>query len=175
MTTRIILLDDSGSMRGENFQKGKIALPGFLIEEGEYVIWKFARDIECITRAKRSIIQKEIDEIFSEWKCRGDGTALYDSIYTALNIELVRGVEGEIKIIILTDGMDNASRKSLSDVMNFINEVKVKRQLSISFSLYYLREDSPKAVTRGISRGIGSSEKQLRSVAATLGASFELL
>lgn len=119
-----IILDMSGSM-GNNILSARKSIIRFLEQgeaEDEYFLVTFnqrAALVQDFTR-KSENIQGEM--AITNAKGR---TALYDAIY--LGLEIIREAQNEKKaLIIITDGEDNSSRYTFSEVKDYVKESDVQ-------------------------------------------------
>lgn len=122
--TAVLVLDRSGSMNKSGKISGlqkaasefvqltkesdKTSLIAF--NEQIHVLQPFTSDKSTLYRKIRSI------EV-------GGNTAYFDAIQRAL--ELLRPVKGRKAVIALTDGMDNSSRRSITQVIEFANKIGI--------------------------------------------------
>lgn len=121
-----LIFDVSRSM-GDNFniRKAKNAIVGFLkegTEEDEYFLVTFnqrSRLVQTFTRSSETV-QNEV-----AIQKAGGSTALYDAVYMGLDY-VKRGINDKKAIILITDGEDNSSRYSPSEVREFAKELGVQ-------------------------------------------------
>ena len=119
-----IVFDVSGSMKGEKFERAKEALSEFIQTghpEDEYFLIGFnsqpqllldgSRDSDAITR-KLSFLEPQ------------SSTALYDAAYLARD-RVLSGVHVKRAIVIISDGQDNNSRYSFSQLRRAFKESDV--------------------------------------------------
>jgi Ca-activated chloride channel homolog len=122
-----IILDISSSMKSNsNIKKAKTSIARFLSAEGnpedEYFLITFNHETKIAQTftSRRNTVQNEVAIQKS-----GGSTALYDAIYMAL--DKIKQAKNEKKALILvTDGEDNSSRYSLSDIREFTKESDVQ-------------------------------------------------
>jgi Ca-activated chloride channel homolog len=121
-----LIFDVSRSM-GDNFniRKAKNAIVGFLkegTEEDEYFLVTFNQRSTLVQTFTRSsaMVQNEI-----AMQKPGGSTALYDAVYRGLDY-VKRGTNDKKAIILITDGEDNSSRYSPSEVREFAKELGVQ-------------------------------------------------
>jgi Ca-activated chloride channel homolog len=121
-----IIFDVSGSMKdNNNIQKAKNAIVRFL-ESGnpddEYALITFNERTSLVQSFTRqsSTVRSEI-----ALKQAGGRTALYDAVY--MGLDQIKGGKNEKKaLILITDGEDNSSRYSISEVREFAKESDVQ-------------------------------------------------
>lgn len=121
-----LIFDVSRSM-GDNYniRKAKNAIIGFLKDgnnEDEYFLVTFnqrSRLIQTFTRSSETV-QSEVAV-----QKPGGSTALYDAVYMGLDY-VKRGTNEKKAIILITDGEDNSSRYSPSEVREFAKELNVQ-------------------------------------------------
>ena len=121
-----IILDTSGSMRRHGDINQRIdAIARFIgagSPEDEYLL---------ITFNQNPKLEKDFDQELSSFqneaelqKQRGD-TALYDAVYLGLN-HVMKGNNDRKALILITDGEDNSSRYSRSEVLEYAKESDVQ-------------------------------------------------
>ena len=143
-----IIFDVSGSMKtNNNIQKAKNAIVRFL-ESGnpadEYCLITF--------NERTSLIQSfthQSTTIRSEMalKQAGGRTAMYDAVY--MGLDEIKGGKNEKKaLILITDGEDNSSRYSISEVREFAKESDVQ--------IYAIGEQGELGYGRGLIQNIVS-------------------
>ena len=117
-----ILLDTSQSMRGDKFESARAALDRFLSDlaspDDEFFLTRFSTTPALLQgwTNERSRIGKALAGIVP----RGD-TAMYDAIVDAL--PLTHGARNMKKaLVIISDGNDNSSSRSMRDVQKIIRE-----------------------------------------------------
>jgi Ca-activated chloride channel family protein len=121
-----LILDVSGSMKdNNNIQKAKSAIVRFL-ENGnlndEYALITFNERTTLIQNFthQSSTIRNEI-----ALKQAGGRTALFDAVY--MGLDQVKAAKNEKKaLILITDGEDNTSRYTVSEVREFAKESDVQ-------------------------------------------------
>lgn len=121
-----LIFDVSRSM-GDNYniRKAKNAIAGFLkegSEEDEYFLVTFNQRstlVQTLTRSSETV-QNEVAT-----QTPGGSTALYDAVYMGLDY-VKRGTNEKKAIILITDGEDNSSRYSPSEVREFAKELNVQ-------------------------------------------------
>ena len=121
-----IVFDVSRSMKdNNNIKKAKNAISRFL-QSGppgdEYFLITFNDSIKLahgITSESASIQSKVA------FQKAGGSTALYDAVYRGLD-EIKRGTNDKKALILITDGEDNSSRYSYSEVREFVKESDVQ-------------------------------------------------
>jgi len=121
-----LIFDVSRSM-GDNYniRKAKNAITGFLkegSEEDEYFLVTFNQRstlVQSFTRSSETV-QNEVAV-----QKPGGSTALYDAVYMGLDY-VKRGTNEKKAIILITDGEDNSSRYSPSEVREFAKELNVQ-------------------------------------------------
>jgi Ca-activated chloride channel homolog len=122
-----IILDISSSMKSNsNIKKAKNSIARFLSADGnpddEYFLLTFNHETKIAQTftSRRNTVQNEVATQKS-----GGSTALYDAIYMAL--DHIKQAKNEKKALILvTDGEDNSSRYTLSDIREFTKESDVQ-------------------------------------------------
>lgn len=121
-----LIFDVSRSMADNfNIRKAKNAIIGFLkdgAEEDEYFLVTFntrVTMVQTFTRSSQSV-QNEVAV-----QKPGGSTALYDAVYRGLDY-VTRGTNEKKAIILITDGEDNSSRYSPSEVREFAKELSVQ-------------------------------------------------
>lgn len=121
-----LIFDVSRSMADNfNIRKAKNAIIGFLkdgTEEDEYFLVTFNTKVTMVQTFTRSsqTVQNEIAV-----QKPGGSTALYDAVYRGLDY-VTRGTNEKKAIILITDGEDNSSRYSPSEVREFAKELSVQ-------------------------------------------------
>jgi Ca-activated chloride channel family protein len=121
-----LILDVSGSMKdNNNIQKAKSAIVRFL-ENGnrddEYALITFNERTTLVQNFthQSSTIRNEI-----ALKQAGGRTALFDAVY--MGLDQVKAAKNEKKaLILITDGEDNTSRYTISEVREFAKESDVQ-------------------------------------------------
>ena len=121
-----IIFDVSGSMKdNSNILKAKNAITRFLESgnpEDEYFLITFNEKTKLAKSftAKSSALQNEV-----AFQKPGGQTALYDAVYMGLD-QIQRGRNEKKALILITDGEDNSSRYSRSEVREFAKESDVQ-------------------------------------------------
>ncbi len=121
-----IIFDVSASMKdNSNIRKAKNAITRFLQSgqpEDEYFLVTFNQRANLIHgfTDQGSTVQNEV-----AFQKPGGRTALYDAVYRGLD-EVQRGKNEKKALIIITDGEDNSSRYSPSEVREFAKESDVQ-------------------------------------------------
>jgi Ca-activated chloride channel family protein len=116
-----ILFDVSGSMSGEKIAKARRALSKFLDTShpmDEYFLIAFNKRAQLLldrTRDSDAVLQK-LTLVQPK-----DNTALYDAVYLGLE-RVSRGAHQKKALIIISDGQDNNSRYSFSEVKRLMKE-----------------------------------------------------
>jgi Ca-activated chloride channel family protein len=121
-----IIFDVSGSMKdNNNIGSAKNAIIRFLQSgnpEDEYFLVTFNQKttlVQSFTR-ESTTIQNEV-----AFKTPGGRTALYDAVY--MGLDQIKGAKNEKKaLILITDGEDNSSRYSATEVREFAKESDVQ-------------------------------------------------
>jgi Ca-activated chloride channel family protein len=121
-----IIFDVSGSMKdNNNIGSAKNAIIRFLQSgnpEDEYFLVTFNQKttlLQSFTR-ESTTIQNEV-----AFKTPGGRTALYDAVY--MGLDQIKGAKNEKKaLILITDGEDNSSRYSATEVREFAKESDVQ-------------------------------------------------
>lgn len=121
-----ILFDVSGSMKdNNNINAARNAIVRFLQAgnpEDEFFLVTFNQKTTLVTNFthESSSIQNEIS-----FRQPGGRTALYDAVY--MGLDQIRGGKNEKKaLILITDGEDNSSRYSATEVREFAKESDVQ-------------------------------------------------
>jgi Ca-activated chloride channel homolog len=121
-----ILFDVSGSMKdNNNINSAKSAIKRFLQEgnaEDEYFLVTFNQNTKLVQgfTSESSVIQNDI-----AFKNPGGTTALFDAVYMGLD-EIRKGRNEKKALILITDGEDNSSRYTISEVREFAKESDVQ-------------------------------------------------
>jgi Ca-activated chloride channel family protein len=119
-----ILFDISGSMNGEKIGKARNALERFINTShpsDEYFLVAFNKRAELLLDRSRDgeAVLRKLTLVTPK-----DNTALYDAVY--LGAERVsRGTHQKKAILIISDGMDNASRYNFGEVRRLMKESDV--------------------------------------------------
>ncbi|MCA1624512.1 MAG: VWA domain-containing protein [Acidobacteria bacterium] len=119
-----ILFDISGSMNGEKIGKARNALERFINTShpsDEYFLIAFNKRAELLLDRSRDgeAVLRKLTLVTPK-----DNTALYDAVY--LGAERVsRGTHQKKAILIISDGMDNASRYNFGEVRRLMKESDV--------------------------------------------------
>ena len=121
-----LIFDVSRSMGDNvNIRKAKNAIVGFLkegVEEDEYFLVTFnqrSRLMQAFTRSSGTV-QSAV-----AMQKPGGSTALYDAVYMGLDY-VKRGANEKKALILITDGEDNSSRYSPSEVREFAKELSIQ-------------------------------------------------
>ncbi len=120
------VFDVSGSMKANNnIKKAKAAIARFFQSdnpEDEFFLITFNHNTKLVQpfTSHGSAIQNE-----AAMQKPGGRTALYDAVYMGLE-EVKRGKNEKKALILITDGEDNSSRYSLSEVREFAKESDVQ-------------------------------------------------
>jgi Ca-activated chloride channel family protein len=121
-----IIFDVSGSMKdNNNIQKAKNAIVRFL-ESGnpldEYALITFNERTSLTQNftSQSSTVRSEV-----AFRQAGGRTALYDAVYMGLD-QIKVGKNDKKALILITDGEDNSSRYSISEVREFAKESDVQ-------------------------------------------------
>ncbi len=121
-----IIFDVSGSMKeNANINSARSAIMRFLQAgnpEDEYFLVTFNHNTTLVQgfTSQASTIQNE-----ASFKQPGGRTALYDAVYMGLD-QIRAGKNEKRALILITDGEDNSSRYSLSEVKEFARESDVQ-------------------------------------------------
>lgn len=119
-----ILFDVSGSMSGEKIAKARQALSKFIGTShpmDEYFLIAFNKRAQLLldrTRNGEAVLDKLT---YIQPK---DNTALYDAVYLGVD-KVTRGAHQKRAMIVISDGQDNASRYTFSDVRKQLKESDV--------------------------------------------------
>ncbi|MBN2243812.1 MAG: VWA domain-containing protein [Acidobacteria bacterium] len=121
-----IIFDVSGSMKtNSNIKKAKNSIARFL-ESGnpqdEYLLITFNQDTELVRDFGQRVSTLQNDIVFQK---PGGDTALYDAVYMGLSY-VMEGKNDKKALILITDGEDNSSRYSPSEVREFAKESDVQ-------------------------------------------------
>ena len=121
-----IIFDISGSMKtNANIQKAKSSIARFL-ESGnpkdEYLLITFNEQTKLVRDFSQSASSLQNDVVFQK---PGGDTALYDAVYMGLSY-VREGINDKKALILITDGEDNSSRYSPSEVREFAKESDVQ-------------------------------------------------
>ncbi len=121
-----IVFDISGSMKdNNNIRKAKAAIVRFLQSrnpDDEYFLITFNHNINLIQAFTEESAALETDVAFQK---PGGRTALYDAVYMGLD-QVNKGRNEKKALIVITDGEDNSSRYSPSEVREFAKESDVQ-------------------------------------------------
>ena len=121
-----LIFDVSGSMKDNtNIKKAKSAIVRFLQSgspEDEYFLITFNQKTNLLQSftAQSSTVQNDV-----AIQKPGGRTALYDAVYLGLD-QVKRGRNDKKALILITDGEDNSSRYSPSEVREFAKESDVQ-------------------------------------------------
>lgn len=121
-----IIFDISGSMKdNSNIQKAKNAIVRFLESgnaEDEYALITFNERTSLVQNftSQSATVRGEI-----AFRQPGGRTALYDAVYMGLD-QIKMGKNDKKALILITDGEDNSSRYSISEVREFAKESDVQ-------------------------------------------------
>ena len=121
-----IVFDISGSMKdNNNIKKAKNAIVNFLKSrnpEDEYFLITFNQRINLV-----QAFSNDSDSLISDvaFQKPGGKTALYDAVYMGLD-QVNQGKNEKKALILITDGEDNSSRYSHSEVREFAKESDVQ-------------------------------------------------
>lgn len=112
-------LDYSGSMSGTPITDLETAANSFINNLGAYdamEIIKFSTDVETVQTftTDKSLLAAAVN---ASWSSAGGTTAFYDSVYVALTDTSAR--PGRKAVIAMTDGVDNASSHTISQVITY--------------------------------------------------------
>lgn len=143
-----IIFDVSGSMKdNNNIQKAKNAIVRFL-ESGnpqdEYALITFNERTSLVQNFthQSSTVRNQI-----AFKQAGGRTAVYDAVYMGLD-QIKAGQNEKKALILITDGEDNSSRYSVSEVREFAKESDVQ--------IYAIGEQGMLGYGRSLIQGIVS-------------------
>jgi Ca-activated chloride channel family protein len=121
-----IIFDVSGSMKeNQNIKKAKNAIARFLESgntEDEYFLITFNQKTKLVRGLDEQVDSLQNDVAFQK---PGGDTALYDAVYMGLNY-VMQGKNDKKALILITDGEDNSSRYSPSEVNEFAKESGVQ-------------------------------------------------
>ena len=119
-----IVFDVSGSMSGNKIERAQAALTGFIEtshQEDEYFLIGFNSQPQLLLNRSRSA-EAVIDKL-TFVKPQGS-TALYDATYLALE-HVTRGSHKKRALLIISDGQDNNSRYTFSQLRRALKESDV--------------------------------------------------
>jgi hypothetical protein len=121
-----VLVDLSGSMAGAKLDQAKLALAAVHVQMADddrlSIITFDARAFFRLKQRANGQVrrQNELPALLDRMRAQGS-TALYDAIYMA--VEQMRGARGsETRIVVLTDGEDNASQRTLAEVTAYVDQ-----------------------------------------------------
>ncbi len=121
-----VVFDVSSSMKdNNNIRKAKNAITRFLRDgnpDDEYFLVTFNETAKLVQKftSQTGALQSE-----AAFQKAGGSTAIYDAVYLALD-EIKRGKNEKKALILITDGEDNSSRYSPSEVREFAKESDVQ-------------------------------------------------
>jgi Ca-activated chloride channel homolog len=116
-----IIFDVSGSME-KKLQQARLAANTFLKlgdEEDEYLLIEFSDSARIVQDFTSDITKLQNRILFSAAK---GNTSLYDALYLALDKVSRDGSNARKAVIVITDGQDNHSRYSFTNVRDFARE-----------------------------------------------------
>ena len=122
-STLVLAIDSSGSMAGGSMYAAKLAAKSF--------IEQLRPDIKVglVTFGTRSsVLLEPTTDRLALYRTMGairpqGSTALYDAVADAIGLF---GIDGERRILILTDGDDSSSRRSLDSTLQLISDSEVR-------------------------------------------------
>jgi Ca-activated chloride channel homolog len=123
----VLLVDTSGSMAGAKINQAKQAMKVFITDQrndNRVGLMRFSTDVQILApldslETSRDTINQAIERLGTS-----GNTALYDSILATMN-QLSASDSSRIKaIVLLSDGLNNASKASLNDVVNAIGAAR---------------------------------------------------
>jgi len=143
-----IIFDVSGSMKdNNNIQKAKNAIVRFLESgnpEDEYALITFNERTSLVQSFTNQSANVRSDVATKQ---AGGRTALYDAVY--MGLDTIKAGKNEKKaLILITDGEDNSSRYSISEVREFAKESDVQ--------IYAVGEQGQLGYGRSLIQGIVS-------------------
>ena len=117
-----LVIDNSGSMREKREQVNAAAMTFVRTSnpEDEAFVVNFNDEYYLDTDGDFTSDQKDLDNALSRIDTRGS-TALYDAVIGSLN-HVKTGHKDKRVLLVITDGDDDASRKSLSETMKIAEE-----------------------------------------------------
>ena len=120
-----LVIDNSGSMREKRAQVNAAALTFVKTSnpQDEAFVVNFNDEYYLDTEGDFTSNQKELNDALSRIDSRGS-TALYDAVIGSLN-HIKKGHKDKRVLLVVTDGDDDASRKTLADVMKVAEESNV--------------------------------------------------
>jgi Ca-activated chloride channel homolog len=121
-----LIFDVSGSMKdNNNIKKAKSAIVRFLESgnpEDEYFLITFNQKTTLVQSFTSQSASLQSDVAFQK---PGGRTAMYDAVY--MGLDTIKGAKNEKKaLILITDGEDNSSRYTSSEVREFAKESDVQ-------------------------------------------------
>jgi len=160
-TNVYLVVDTSGSMRGDKLAQAKTALQAFLEQiegDGERVgLIEFATGVNTLVYLdelghNRTALESAVDELWAE----GD-TALLDGVAEAhQRLQALGDTERINAIVVMTDGRENYSRTSLRRLVDDLQGGDIP---VVVFSIAY-GEDADMQVLRAISEPTGGQVRE---------------
>lgn len=113
----ILILDRSGSMKGEKMAKAKAALLEFINlmepeDKAALVVFDDKVDVAADLTSDKEHLKQKVNDVEI-----GGNTAMYDAVYTG--IEKVKPVSGRKTVIVLTDGKSNRGIHKYNDTVEY--------------------------------------------------------
>jgi Mg-chelatase subunit ChlD len=120
----VVIWDTSGSMEGSTgaLQEAVESYLEQLRPEDRVALIRFSDDVEVLAPLGR-YSGKMRSSIAGKFSARG-GTALYDAVLQG--IELLDGVAGNRAILLMTDGIDTASKKHNADLWRMLDKQRMR-------------------------------------------------
>jgi Ca-activated chloride channel family protein len=121
-----IIFDISGSMgENANIKKAKAAIAQFLDygnSKDEYLLITFNQKTKLVRDFSQQVSSLQNDILFQK---PGGNTSLYDAVYMGLSY-VMEGSHDKKALILITDGEDNSSRYTPSEIREFAKESSVQ-------------------------------------------------
>ena len=151
--TLALMVDTSGSQRGyidDEIQASRAFFPAMLKKpEDRAVLVQFDYDVRRlqVLTNKPDLLNQRLDLLSQPHDGIGGrgGTLLYDAIY-ASSRALLRNEDGRRAMVLLTDGGDNGSQRSLAEAVG-----EAQRDDVVVYSIYYGEDTRGKRILKTIS------------------------
>jgi VWFA-related protein len=113
----ILILDRSGSMKGEKMAKAKAALLEFvnlmeLEDKAGFIVFDDRVNIVSELTSDKELLKQKVNDVEL-----GGNTAMYDAVYAG--VEMMRPVSGRKTVIVLTDGKSNRGIHKYNDTVEY--------------------------------------------------------
>ena len=113
----ILILDRSGSMKGEKMAKAKAALLEFvnlmeLEDKAGLIVFDDRVNIVSELTSDKELLKQKVNDVEL-----GGNTAMYDAVYAG--VEMMRPVSGRKTVIVLTDGKSNRGIHKYNDTVEY--------------------------------------------------------